>query len=159
MIEDFYGFQHTPFTRDIPTDQLYPSMTLEETISTGKSSNETSSTRKGTTNAVSEYRISCCDEKEFDGAFPDCRFDGVPEIDGRIECSDVNPYIISMKFKLCGKPSRELIVRRSCMTDKQLCPHCFPPPIFCSPLLIQAKPPTHSHPRKYYATSPAEAYI
>ena len=30
MFEDFYGFQRTPFTRDIPTDQLYPSMMLEE---------------------------------------------------------------------------------------------------------------------------------
>ena len=33
MFETFYGFTHTPFTRDIPTEQLYPSIMLEETIS------------------------------------------------------------------------------------------------------------------------------
>ena len=32
MFESFYGFTRTPFTRDIPTDQLYPSVMLEETI-------------------------------------------------------------------------------------------------------------------------------
>ena len=33
MFEAFYHFQHTPFARDIPTDQLYPSVMLEETLS------------------------------------------------------------------------------------------------------------------------------
>ncbi|MEW6727420.1 MAG: ATP-binding protein [Bacillota bacterium] len=32
MFEEFYGLTQTPFTRDIPTDQLYPSMMLEETL-------------------------------------------------------------------------------------------------------------------------------
>jgi type II secretory pathway predicted ATPase ExeA len=32
MFEDFYGFEHTPFTRNIPTDQLYQSLILEETL-------------------------------------------------------------------------------------------------------------------------------
>lgn len=32
MFEEFYGFTHTPFSRDIPTDQLYPSVMLEETL-------------------------------------------------------------------------------------------------------------------------------
>ena len=33
MFEEFYGLSHTPFARDIPTDQLYLSVTLEETLS------------------------------------------------------------------------------------------------------------------------------
>ena len=32
MFESFYGFARTPFSRDIPTDHLYPSVMLEETI-------------------------------------------------------------------------------------------------------------------------------
>lgn len=32
MYEEFYGLTHTPFTRDLPTDQLYPSVMLEETL-------------------------------------------------------------------------------------------------------------------------------
>lgn len=32
MFESFYGLSHTPFSRDIPTDQLYPSLMLEETL-------------------------------------------------------------------------------------------------------------------------------
>jgi type II secretory pathway predicted ATPase ExeA len=32
MFEEFYGLAHTPFTRDIPTDQLYVPITLEETL-------------------------------------------------------------------------------------------------------------------------------
>ena len=32
MFEDFYGFERTPFTRNIPTDQLYQSLILEETL-------------------------------------------------------------------------------------------------------------------------------
>jgi type II secretory pathway predicted ATPase ExeA len=32
MFEKFYGLSKTPFARDIPTDQLYSSMTLEETL-------------------------------------------------------------------------------------------------------------------------------
>lgn len=32
MFEAFYGFTHTPFSRDIPTDQLYSSIMLEETL-------------------------------------------------------------------------------------------------------------------------------
>lgn len=32
MFEAFYGLTNTPFTRDIPTDQLYPSHLLEETL-------------------------------------------------------------------------------------------------------------------------------
>ena len=32
MFEEFYGLSHTPFTRDIPTDQLYVPVTLEETL-------------------------------------------------------------------------------------------------------------------------------
>ncbi len=32
MFEDFYGLSRTPFSRDIPTDELYPSMMLEETL-------------------------------------------------------------------------------------------------------------------------------
>lgn len=32
MFEEFYDFTHTPFSRDIPTDQLYPSIMLEETL-------------------------------------------------------------------------------------------------------------------------------
>ncbi len=32
MFEEFYGFTHTPFSRNIPTDQLYPSVMLEETL-------------------------------------------------------------------------------------------------------------------------------
>jgi type II secretory pathway predicted ATPase ExeA len=32
MFEVFYGFKHTPFTRNIPTDQLYQSLILEETL-------------------------------------------------------------------------------------------------------------------------------
>lgn len=33
MFEEFYGLSRTPFTRNIPTDQLYLSITLEETLS------------------------------------------------------------------------------------------------------------------------------
>jgi type II secretory pathway predicted ATPase ExeA len=33
MFEEFYGLTHTPFTRDIPADQLYVPVTLEETLS------------------------------------------------------------------------------------------------------------------------------
>lgn len=32
MFEGFYGLANTPFSRDIPTDQLYPSIMLEETL-------------------------------------------------------------------------------------------------------------------------------
>ena len=32
MFETFYGLSHTPFSRDIPTDQLYKSISLDETI-------------------------------------------------------------------------------------------------------------------------------
>ncbi|WP_420795963.1 AAA family ATPase [Desulforamulus profundi] len=32
LFESFYGLSHTPFSRDIPTDQLYPSLMLEETL-------------------------------------------------------------------------------------------------------------------------------
>lgn len=32
MFESFYGLQKTPFSRDIPTDQLYQSHLLEETL-------------------------------------------------------------------------------------------------------------------------------
>jgi general secretion pathway protein A len=32
MFESFYGLSHTPFSRDIPTDQLYLSVMLEETL-------------------------------------------------------------------------------------------------------------------------------
>ena len=32
MFEAFYGLSHTPFSRDIPTDQLFPSIMLEETL-------------------------------------------------------------------------------------------------------------------------------
>lgn len=32
MFEKFYGLLRTPFSRDIPTDQLYPSIMLEETL-------------------------------------------------------------------------------------------------------------------------------
>jgi general secretion pathway protein A len=32
MFEDFYGFNRTPFSRDIPTDQLYQSHRIEETL-------------------------------------------------------------------------------------------------------------------------------
>lgn len=33
MFETFYGFTHSPFTRDIPTDALYQSVMLEEALS------------------------------------------------------------------------------------------------------------------------------
>lgn len=33
MFETFYGLCRTPFSRDIPTDQLYPSVMLDETLS------------------------------------------------------------------------------------------------------------------------------
>ncbi len=33
MFEEFYGFERTPFSRDIPTSELYRSSTLEETLS------------------------------------------------------------------------------------------------------------------------------
>lgn len=33
MFETFYGFTHAPFTRDIPTEELYRSIMLDETIS------------------------------------------------------------------------------------------------------------------------------
>lgn len=32
MFESFYGLTRTPFSRDIPTDQLYQSHLLEETL-------------------------------------------------------------------------------------------------------------------------------
>ncbi|HHT65206.1 MAG: AAA family ATPase [Clostridia bacterium] len=32
MFEDFYGFERTPFTRNIPTNQLYQSLILEEAL-------------------------------------------------------------------------------------------------------------------------------
>ena len=32
MFEQFYGLSHTPFSRDIPTSQLYQSLMLEETL-------------------------------------------------------------------------------------------------------------------------------
>ena len=32
MFESFYGLERTPFSRDIPTDQLYQSHMLEETL-------------------------------------------------------------------------------------------------------------------------------
>lgn len=32
MFEKFYGLSHTPFSRDIPTDQLYQSIILEDTL-------------------------------------------------------------------------------------------------------------------------------
>jgi len=32
MFEKFYGFERTPFSRDIPTQELYPSVILEETL-------------------------------------------------------------------------------------------------------------------------------
>nr|WP_236995050.1 hypothetical protein [Heliomicrobium modesticaldum] len=32
MFESFYGFTQTPFARDIPTEQLYSSIMLEETL-------------------------------------------------------------------------------------------------------------------------------
>ena len=32
MFESFYGFHKTPFSRDIPTDELYQSHMLEETL-------------------------------------------------------------------------------------------------------------------------------
>lgn len=32
MFETFYGFTKTPFSRDIPTDQLYPSIMMEEVL-------------------------------------------------------------------------------------------------------------------------------
>ena len=32
MFEGFYGMTHTPFSRDIPTEQLYSSVALEETL-------------------------------------------------------------------------------------------------------------------------------
>ena len=32
MFEDFYGFKKTPFSRDIPTNQLYQSHRFEETL-------------------------------------------------------------------------------------------------------------------------------
>jgi general secretion pathway protein A len=32
MFESFYGFKSTPFSRDIPTEELYPSIALEETL-------------------------------------------------------------------------------------------------------------------------------
>ena len=32
MFETFYGFERSPFTRNIPTDQLYHSVILEETL-------------------------------------------------------------------------------------------------------------------------------
>jgi type II secretory pathway predicted ATPase ExeA len=33
MFESFYGLSRSPFSRDIPTSELYESVTLEETIS------------------------------------------------------------------------------------------------------------------------------
>ncbi|WP_347488498.1 hypothetical protein ABDB91_14940 [Desulfoscipio sp. XC116] len=32
MFESFYGLSKTPFSRDIPTDQLYQSLMLDETL-------------------------------------------------------------------------------------------------------------------------------
>lgn len=32
MFESFYGLSQTPFSRDIPTSQLYESVLLEETL-------------------------------------------------------------------------------------------------------------------------------
>src|SRR5690554_4414612 len=32
MYETFYGLSNTPFSRDIPTDQLYPSVMMEEVL-------------------------------------------------------------------------------------------------------------------------------
>ena len=32
MFEDFYGLNRTPFSRDIPTNELYESILLEEII-------------------------------------------------------------------------------------------------------------------------------
>lgn len=32
MFESFYGLSHTLFARDIPTEQLYPFVMLEETL-------------------------------------------------------------------------------------------------------------------------------
>lgn len=32
MFEDFYGMKHTPFTRDVPTTQLYDSITMQEVL-------------------------------------------------------------------------------------------------------------------------------
>jgi len=32
MYESFYGLSHTPFSRNIPTDDLYLSIVLEETL-------------------------------------------------------------------------------------------------------------------------------
>jgi len=32
MFESFYGLSHAPFSRDIPTQELYPSLVLEETL-------------------------------------------------------------------------------------------------------------------------------
>ena len=32
MFETFYGLSQTPFSRDIPTKELYPSLLLEETL-------------------------------------------------------------------------------------------------------------------------------
>ena len=32
MFEAFYGLEKTPFSRDIPTQELYPSFMLEETL-------------------------------------------------------------------------------------------------------------------------------
>lgn len=32
MFETFYGLSRSPFSRDIPTDELYPSVTLDETL-------------------------------------------------------------------------------------------------------------------------------
>ena len=37
MFETFYGLTRSPFMRDIPTDQLYPSVMLEETLGSIKS--------------------------------------------------------------------------------------------------------------------------
>ncbi|WP_246309675.1 AAA family ATPase [Paenibacillus alginolyticus] len=32
MFETFYGLSHSPFSRDIPTNELYQSVVLEETL-------------------------------------------------------------------------------------------------------------------------------
>ena len=32
MFETFYGLRHSPFSRDIPTSELYQSVVLEETL-------------------------------------------------------------------------------------------------------------------------------
>ena len=32
MYESFFGMTHTPFSRDIPTDQLYESQAMRETL-------------------------------------------------------------------------------------------------------------------------------